>query len=49
MVKIRDRDHRLVIAIQENYSVGMKPKLIANLLEKKKKDTKSHEMKLISL
>ena len=25
MVKIIDRDHRLASAIQENYSLGMKP------------------------
>ena len=33
MVKIRDKDHRLAIAIQENYSAGMKPKVIANLFK----------------
>ena len=33
MVKIRDKDHRLAITIQENYLAGMKPKEIANLFK----------------
>ena len=32
-MKIKDKDHRLAIAIQENYSAGMKPKEIANLFK----------------
>ena len=31
MVKIKDRNHHLAIAIKENYSHGMKQKDIANL------------------
>ena len=31
MVKIKDKDHHLAIAIKENYSAGMKPKDIAAL------------------
>ena len=31
MVKIKDKNHRLAIAIQENFSHGMKPKDIAEL------------------
>ena len=31
MVKIKDRNHRLAIAIKENFSHGMKPKDIAEL------------------
>ena len=30
MVKIKDKNHRLTIAIQENFSHGMKPKDIAD-------------------
>jgi len=31
MVKIKDKNHHLAIAIKENYSAGMKAKDIANL------------------
>ena len=31
MVKIKDKNHHLAIAIKENYSSGMKPKDIAAL------------------
>ena len=31
MVKIKDKNHHLAIAIKENYAHGMKPKEIANL------------------
>lgn len=31
MVKIKDKNHHLAIAIKENYAAGMKPKEIASL------------------
>ena len=33
MVKIKDKNHHLAIAIQENYSAGMKAKDIASLFK----------------